>query len=110
MNNMKDAKMEIKIFSADGKYKNSWLVKGMKSFDGFTNMAIAQNGDVYMNVLQDKRIYVYNNKGKLLGSFNENDKKTFTIQYTASITGGKNGLIYVCTYKIGVFGVIDYGK
>jgi hypothetical protein len=110
MDHLKDGKMGIKIFSADGKFKKGWIIKGIKAFDGFTNMAIAPNGDIYINVLPESTVYVYGNGGKLLGKFSGNKDKTFNIQYIASITGGKNGVIYVHTHRIGVFNVINYGK
>jgi|GEM_PF-1830962 hypothetical protein len=110
MNFMKKGGLEIKIFSSGGKILENWPVKEIKNFDSLTNMAVASNGDAYINDTQKSRICVFNMKGKFLGSFSGTEDKTFMIQYAASVTGGKNGLIYVFTYNIGIFKNMDYTK
>jgi hypothetical protein len=110
MNYLKTGKLEIKIFASDGKFINAWTVYGIKSFDGLTNMAIAPDGDAYINDSGQSKVFVFNNKGNMLGSFSGTEDKSFSIVYIASITGGKNGLIYVATHDMGVFKTIDYTK
>jgi hypothetical protein len=101
---------DVKIFSTEGKYLRSWQIKGIKSFDGLTNMGIAANGDTYINATSESRIYVFSASGKELGSFSGTEDKVFNIVYAASVTGGRNGIIYVHTHKIAAFKTIDYSK
>ncbi|MGD0566560.1 MAG: hypothetical protein ABSA34_04420 [Candidatus Goldiibacteriota bacterium] len=110
LNFLKDRKLEIKVFTSDGKYKYNWTADSMKSIDSYSGIAVAPDGDVYLSSMNDAAVYVYSAQGRHLGTFNQDDAKTFTITYIASICGGRNGVIYVATSKMAAFGVINYGK
>ncbi|MCE5300642.1 MAG: NHL repeat-containing protein [Spirochaetia bacterium] len=108
MNAPKNNTMEIKQYDNDGKFIRMWPVTNMNKFDSLTNLAIAADGNVYINVYQESRINVYSPSGKYLGSFDSDKDKKFQIIYAASITGGREGLLYVYTHKMAVFKTIKY--
>jgi hypothetical protein len=108
LNSYKPGAMEVKIFNDGGKYLRSWPVTKIKKFDSLTNMAIAADGNVYINSYEESKIYVFSGNGKYLGSFDGDKDKHFQIIYAASVTGGKDGFIYVHTHKLVVFKTLTY--
>jgi sugar lactone lactonase YvrE len=108
MDAYKPGEIAIKIFDDNGKFIRSWPVKKIKKFDSLTNMAVAADGNVYINSYDESKIYVFGPAGKFLGSFDGDKDKRFQIIYAASITGGKSGLIYVVTHQLVVFKTINY--
>jgi hypothetical protein len=108
MNSYKPGFMEVKVFDNNGKFLRAWPINNIKKFDALTNMAVAPDGNVYINAYEESKIYVFSGTGKFLGSFDGDKDKRFQIVYAASITGGKNGLIYIHTHKLVVFKTINY--
>lgn len=101
--------MEVKIFDNDGKYMTSWPIKKIKTFDGMTNLAIAPDGNVYINSYKESRIYVYASTGKYLGNFDaDKDSKFQIVNGAVLIVGGKNGLLYIFSSKLAVLKPITY--
>jgi len=109
MNTYNPNSMEIKIYDNNGKFLSSWPVTKVKMFDALTSMAIAADGDVYINSYSENRIYVFSSNGKFLGSFDSDKDGKFQIFNGVTLaSGGKNGLLYLFSSKIGVLKTIDY--
>ena len=104
----KKKKMEVKIFSAKGKFIRSWLVKGIKKYSPLEDIAVGSSGNVYINCHFGSYVMVYNSKGRVLGSFDRDKNKMFYTAVPSAIAGGKEGLIFIATSKIGVFKEIKY--
>jgi hypothetical protein len=105
MNSYAPGKLEVKIYDENGKFLRSWPITKIKKL---TNMAVAADGNVYVNSYEESKIFVFSPTGKFLSSFDGDKDKKFQIMYAASLTGGKNGLIYVHTHKMGIFKTINY--
>jgi len=97
----------VKEFDQDGKFIREWKL-GIKAPLGFENLAIAPDGNIYVNDFNDSQVLVFTQAGKLIGRFNRDLSGNFIITAPASITGGNDGQIYVCTHDIGVFKPIKY--
>jgi WD40 repeat protein len=108
MNAFKPGAIEVKVFDNNGKFLRAWPVTNIKKFDSLTNMAIASDGNTYINAYEESKIYVFNPAGKYLGSFDGDKDKRSQIIYAASVTGGKNGVIYVHTHNLAAFKTINY--
>src|ERR1035437_5194482 len=108
VNMLDENKAQIKIFDSNGKYKKSWLIKNVKKFTFLENLAILPDGYVYLNSFADSLIYVFDNNGKFKGTFDTDIGKKFLITSPSSITGGKNGIIYVATHDLVAFKPIKY--
>jgi hypothetical protein len=108
MDSFRPGEVQVEVFDDNGKFIKSWPVKNIKKFDSLTNMAIAADGNVYINAYEESKIYVYGPSGKFMSSFDGDKDKRFQIVYAASVTGGKNGLIYVVTHKMAIFKTMTY--
>ncbi len=97
----------VKVFNPDGKFVKEWKLD-IKAPIGFENLAIAPDGNIYVNDFNGSFVQVYNPNGKLIGKFDRDLTGNFIIVAPASITGGNDGQIYVCTHDIGVFKPIKY--
>jgi outer membrane protein assembly factor BamB len=101
--------MEIKVYDNNGKFMDSWLIQKIKDFNSLTGMAIANDGNVYINSYNENMIFVFSSKGKLLGKFDSDTNKKFKIVNGAVlVVGGKDGLIYVFASQIAVLKTINY--
>lgn len=98
----------IKILDSNGKFIKEWPVKQMAKFSNLENLAITKDGYVYINSFEGSAVYVFNNNGKFMGKFDTDKNKKFLITYPASMTGGKNGLLYIPTHNLAVFKPVDY--
>ena len=103
-----DGSMDVKIFTSGGKFLKSWKVTHMAKVDWLTNMAVDTSGYVYINAYQESRIYVYDNNGKFMSSFDSDKDKKYQIVYAPSVTGGKDGVIYVVSHSIALFEAMKY--
>ena len=109
LNTNKPGSMEIKVYDNNGKFMDSWLIQKIKDFNSLTGMAIANDGNVYINSYNENMIFVFCSKGKLLGKFDSDTNKKFKIVNGAVlVVGGKDGLIYVFASQIAVLKTINY--
>jgi outer membrane protein assembly factor BamB len=100
--------LAVKVYDNDGKFLRSWNVTKVKKFDQLTSLAIANDGNVYINSFDEKKIYVFNAAGKYLGSFDTDKDRKFQIAYIPAMTGAKDGNIYVATHMFATFKPIVY--
>lgn len=107
--NMLDTnKAQIKILDSNGKFKKAWPVKNLKKFSFLENLAVLPDGYVYINSFEGSSIFVFDANGKFMGSFDTDKSKRFLVTYPSSMTGGKNGLLYVATHQLAAFKPIKY--
>lgn len=109
MNSFKQGGIEIKIFDNKGKFIRSWPITNIKAFDSLTQAVIVSNGDVYINSYTAGRVYAFTGSGKFLGSFDSDKTGKFQIiNGAASLTGGKDGELYIFSHRIDVVKSINY--
>ena len=101
-------KYKIRIFGRDGRFKKSWQIKRINKMDGLTDMAITSKGYVYINGVKDSRVFVFNNNGKFMSSFDTDKDRRFVIKFPPCITGGENKRFFVLTHQMAIFRTIDY--
>ena len=109
VNRVERKSMDIKIFTNDGKFKKSWPVKQIQEFSGLENIAVSPSGEVYINSFDASKVFVFDNNGKFLSTFETDTAKRFVITYPASLCGDKKeDLLYVDTHQLGIFNYIKY--
>ncbi|MCE5300964.1 MAG: hypothetical protein LLG37_08875, partial [Spirochaetia bacterium] len=110
MNSGKKNIPEIKVFNRNGAFVRGFAIKAPKFYDSLSNLAVTPKGVIYLNAPAENKIYKYNSHGGYLGSFNGDRIQSFMINYAASVTGGKEGYIFVYTNVIAVFKADDSGE
>jgi hypothetical protein len=108
VNSLRTYTASMKILDSNGKFKKEWLFKNIKKISSQENMAITKDGFVYVNSFEGSSIYVFDNNGKFMGNFDTDKSKRFLITFPSSITGGKDGLIYISTHDLAVFQQVKY--
>ncbi len=99
--------MMVKVFNSKDQFLRQWKITVQKPF-GFEGLATTPDGDVYVNDYNGSQILVYNEQGKQIGKFDRDLTGNFVISYPASICGGNDGYVYVCTHHIAIFKAIKY--
>jgi WD40 repeat protein len=101
--------MDVKIFDNDGKFISSWKIDKIKSFDALTNLALAPNGDTYINSFKDNKIFAFTSNGKYLGNFDaDKDGRFQIINGAVLVVGGNNGTFFIFTHIIAQLKYIAY--
>jgi len=99
--------MAVKVFNSNGQFIRQWKINLQKPFE-FTGLATTPDGNVYVNDFNGSQVLVFNEQGKQIGKFDRDVTGNFIITYPASIGGGDDGYIYICTHHIAVFKPINY--
>ena len=98
----------VKIMDSRGNFIKEWPVKKMAKFSNLSNLAITRSGFVYINSFEESKVFIFDSNGNFMGSFDTDKNKRFLITYPSSMTGGKNGLLYIATHETAIFRTTAY--
>lgn len=97
----------VKSFSKQGDFIREWKLP-LARLHGLENLAVTNDGNVYINDWNDATIKVFNSRGKALGKFTHNEGMTYKIGAPGAFSGGWDNYIYVGSHNVAVFEPIDY--
>ncbi len=97
----------VKVLTASGRFITD-IAFPKQDVCSMAQVAVAADGNIYINDFSGSKIIVFSPGGKMIGKFDRDISGNFQITFPPAISGGSDGNIYVCTHEIAVFKTIKY--